>query len=155
MTLHLSQTWTLITSLCVVGYSIPDYAYLWLDPSENKIFTSRHVIFVENNFPFHNTASHNESSTNFSSLETWFHKSIPESFHFPSSMSSPNFNSSPSTLISTRPNIPDLLVQSNIQPKNMSSSTNIHPSNSYGESSSRRSESLNQDTSSSVSSFAP
>ena len=35
-----------------VGYSLTQSAYLCLDPSTSKIYTSRHVNFVESVFPF-------------------------------------------------------------------------------------------------------
>jgi histone deacetylase 1/2 len=39
--------------MCVfVGYSADQHAYLYLDPSTGRIYTSRHVKFVENEFPF-------------------------------------------------------------------------------------------------------
>jgi hypothetical protein len=38
---------------CVfVGYSPSQYAYRCLDPTANKIYTSRHVVFHDNHFPY-------------------------------------------------------------------------------------------------------
>lgn len=43
---------------CVfVGYSSTQSAYYCLDPTSNKIYTSRHVKFIEHNFPFSNSPS--------------------------------------------------------------------------------------------------
>ena len=40
---------------CVfIGYSLNHKGYRWLDPTTGRVCTSRHVVFDENIFPFHN-----------------------------------------------------------------------------------------------------
>jgi histone deacetylase 1/2 len=50
--------------MCVfVGYSADQHAYLCLDPSTGKIYTSRHVKFVESEFPFRSLVTQSNSHT--------------------------------------------------------------------------------------------
>ena len=141
---------------CVfVGYSIPHHAYLCLDPSTNKIFTSRHVIFVENSFPFQNQTFHNESPFLIPSLDTWLPKPPHEfsKFSFPISSLDIIPNSSP--LTSDTQHISNLPISPTLQAKNVSFSPYGNSTNSRGESPSYRSNSLHQATSSSISSPLP
>ncbi|PNX57944.1 retrovirus-related Pol polyprotein from transposon TNT 1-94, partial [Trifolium pratense] len=47
------------SAMCVfVGYSADQHAYLCLDPTTRKIYTSRHVKFVESEFPFNSLVTH-------------------------------------------------------------------------------------------------
>ncbi|KAI4316002.1 hypothetical protein L6164_024022 [Bauhinia variegata] len=56
---------------CVlVGYSPTQHAYHCLDPSTNRVYTSRHVRFIEDVFPFANTKTAATRSPNLS-LDQW------------------------------------------------------------------------------------
>ena len=47
------------SAMCVfVGYSADQHAYLCLDPTTGRIYTSRHVKFVESEFPFNSLVTH-------------------------------------------------------------------------------------------------
>ncbi|RZC16945.1 Retrovirus-related Pol polyprotein from transposon RE1 [Glycine soja] len=51
------------SAMCVfVGYSADQHAYLCLDPTTGRIYTSRHVKFVESEFPFNSLVTHASSS---------------------------------------------------------------------------------------------
>ena len=48
--------------MCVfVGYSADQHAYLCLDPTTGRIYTSRHVKFVESEFPFSSLATQTQA----------------------------------------------------------------------------------------------
>ena len=50
------------STMCVfVGYSVDQHAYLCLDPTTGKIYTSRHVKFVESKFPFSSLATQTQA----------------------------------------------------------------------------------------------
>ncbi|CAJ2666261.1 unnamed protein product [Trifolium pratense] len=52
------------STMCVfVGYSADQHAYLCLDPSTGRIYTSRHVKFVETEFPFRSLVAQPITST--------------------------------------------------------------------------------------------
>ncbi|CAJ2679303.1 unnamed protein product [Trifolium pratense] len=52
------------STMCVfVGYSADQHAYLCLDPSTGRIYTSRHVKFVETEFPFRSLVAQPSTST--------------------------------------------------------------------------------------------
>ncbi|KAK2457784.1 putative mitochondrial protein [Trifolium repens] len=52
------------STMCVfVGYSADQHAYLCLDPSTGRIYTSRHVKFVETEFPFRALVAQPTTST--------------------------------------------------------------------------------------------
>lgn len=46
-----------------LGYSNSQYAYICLEPKTNKLYVSRHVTFVENQFPYTNLTNPNPSIT--------------------------------------------------------------------------------------------
>jgi len=49
-------------AMCVfVGYSADPHAYLCLDPTTGRIYTSRHVKFVESEFPFSSLATQTQA----------------------------------------------------------------------------------------------
>ena len=45
-----------------IGYSSSQYAYHYLDPITNKIYTSRHVSFFDNHFPYPSLVSNDPSA---------------------------------------------------------------------------------------------
>ena len=55
--------------MCVfVGYSDDQHAYLCLDPTTDKIYTSRHVKFVESEFPFSSLTTQTQTLSPYSTL---------------------------------------------------------------------------------------
>lgn len=93
---------------CVfVGYSIPHHAYMCLDPISNKIFTSRHVIFIENSFPFQNENCTHEPLSNMSSIGTWLHESIGDNPQSSSPTVVNNINPNPSLVFLRQPQSPN------------------------------------------------
>jgi hypothetical protein len=50
-----SHKFSLRSTQCIfLGYASNAKGYLCLDPNSNRLYTSRHVVFDENTFPFHN-----------------------------------------------------------------------------------------------------
>lgn len=88
------------TPCIFVGYSSTQSAYHCLDPVTHKIYTSRHVRFFENEYPY-SSLTPNITTDNFSSdINTWTNLCIPllTHKHTPSSNNIPTFTSnSPST----------------------------------------------------------
>ncbi|PKU79126.1 Retrovirus-related Pol polyprotein from transposon TNT 1-94 [Dendrobium catenatum] len=79
---------------CVfIGYPSTQKGYLCLDPDTNHIYTSRHVVFNEQIFPYHQTQSHvpNQNSTN----------TIPPLLLVPSSLIPPHVQQQQPTHTST------------------------------------------------------
>ena len=61
-----------------IGYSPSQYAYRCLDPKTNKIYTFRHVIFLDNNFPYPNlTQSAPTTNLPITNTETQSHIILP------------------------------------------------------------------------------
>ncbi|KAK0572541.1 hypothetical protein LWI29_033229 [Acer saccharum] len=80
---------------CVfVGYSTEHSAYLCLDRSTGKIFVSRHVVFVEQNFPFSNTAGPSLQSS-ATQVSNWIASPALQNFVQPGVESLPSPHSFP------------------------------------------------------------
>lgn len=101
---------------CVfVGYAPTQHSFLCLDPLNNRLYSSRHVKFVDNNYPFAQLSSTNQAPAS-NSLDEWcsFHlptlqnvtaMSMPvppnsDQIHSPTSLTTTTY-SSPSTSTST------------------------------------------------------
>ncbi|KAM1024520.1 hypothetical protein ACFX2C_037789 [Malus domestica] len=79
---------------CVfLGYSLNHKGYLCLNPSTNRLYISRHVLFDESTFPFHTLHSSPSQPVSSSPL---YSPSIPSSLTF-HSVSTPPTPSAPST----------------------------------------------------------
>jgi hypothetical protein len=67
-----SHKFSLRSTQCIfLGYASNAKGYLCLDQNTNRLYTSRHVIFDENTFPFHNTSSTSPSSSPSSTPNPW------------------------------------------------------------------------------------
>jgi len=79
------------SSMCVfVGYSADQHAYLCLDPTTDKIYTSCHVKFVESEFPFSSLATQTQALAPDLTLASQTKKCSLKSFNIPQlQMSSP------------------------------------------------------------------
>ncbi|KAL4570881.1 hypothetical protein LXL04_026545 [Taraxacum kok-saghyz] len=64
------------TPCIFVGYSPTQSAYYAYDPKTSKIYTSRHVVFVETDFPFNKLSSNIEPSPPVN-LDDWLPLSVP------------------------------------------------------------------------------
>ena len=81
-----SHKFNLRSTQCIfLGYATNAKGYLYLDPKSNHLYTSRHVIFDENTFPFSNISSistpsssshHNPWLSNLLFFEACSHNSI-------------------------------------------------------------------------------
>ncbi|CAA0827038.1 Unknown protein [Striga hermonthica] len=74
-----------------VGYSSSQYAYLCLDPQSHRIYTSRHVTFFYNHFPFRTPSPSNKFSIQESdSSHLPLHHVLPVPAPIPSQSSAPS-----------------------------------------------------------------
>lgn len=79
-----------------VGYSPTQSAYYTYDPIRSKTYSSRHVIFIEHQFPFPTLTSSVENNPHPNHSNTWFTLSIPitsNNFHDPRTSSPCQANS--------------------------------------------------------------
>ncbi|KAI4346070.1 hypothetical protein L6164_013152 [Bauhinia variegata] len=60
-----------------IGYSSSQYAHLCLDPISNHVYSSRHVNFIENSFPYSSLTQPQSPSTSTPPLATNPHIFIP------------------------------------------------------------------------------
>ena len=68
-----SHKFSLRSTQCIfLGYASNAKGYLCLDPNTNRLYTSRHVVFDENTFPFHNIPPTSSSSSTSSTPNPWF-----------------------------------------------------------------------------------
>jgi hypothetical protein len=66
------------SSPCIfLGYSLSQYAFYCLEPISGRIYTSRHVKFIENQFPYSNLASSTTPSTSIPPIDPTLHTIIP------------------------------------------------------------------------------
>ena len=111
---------------CVfIGYSSTQHAYLCLDTSTNRIYTSRHVRFLESIFPF--ASSHQSlSRTSPSTISEWCSVMLPiAGSTIPSTPpASTNPNQSHELL---HTNSPPPTIETNIHSTNITSSSQPHP----------------------------
>ena len=128
-----------LSSPCVfLRYISSSKGYLWLHADTGRVYTTRHVRFVESKFPFSSLSpSHVSPSSSSSSTPTPafpFTQSFPPSFHsslsnVPSSQSSSPLpvslpNGSTSTI---PPIIPVPFPQSSSNSSTFATPTNVHP----------------------------
>lgn len=119
------------TACVFIGYSPDQHAYLCLDPSTTRIYTSRHVRFVENVYPFASLSCTSFNSTN--TLFEWCTIQVPvpppPNSYTPTSTGSPSNNSS---LLNNHPtnNIPTPSTSS-APTSNPTQSNNTQASNKF------------------------
>lgn len=72
------------TTCVFIGYSLTQHAYLCLDPTTQRIYSSHHIGFVENKYPFASKSS--PSNHNSDTLADWCSLMLP----VPQNTNSPN-----------------------------------------------------------------
>lgn len=121
------------TPCIFLGYSLTQSAYFCFDPSTSRLFTSRHVSFVENKFPFPSLAALPPTNEDIQeaawmpSIQLTSHQQVrvpqsPTADHSPVTMSDPSppsDDSSPPVAPSTSSSSPD-------QPSATDSTTDIN-----------------------------
>ena len=94
------------SSPCIfLGYSLSQYAFYCLEPISGRIYTSRHVKFIENQFPYSNIAGSTTPSTSIPLIDPTLHTIIP-----PSIQTQPVQQVSHPTINSTHNDLASILV---------------------------------------------
>ncbi|KAJ9550514.1 LOW QUALITY PROTEIN: hypothetical protein OSB04_014559 [Centaurea solstitialis] len=112
-----------------LGYSPTQHAYLCLDPTTNRLYSSRHVRFVEMVYPF-SQLTPTPSSEN-QSPDSWCALSLPLTTLNPSSIesSNPSPSTSPPAVASTSNNPPTPSAPVDIPNRHLSTCPHLSASN--------------------------